>query len=413
MALLVLGCWYLTTNQLSNGPRRQLLHQRIDDTLHFQIPPEGLGNPEIRDDKQHFQAMPKGPGKPEIGGDDTHQFNIPPRRVTVAVSALYQSKPSGSSKDSKRVSTKLSPEQTFSKSNNVSLLYLVQTASCLSDYLLHQGNLGDSSVCDVLVFSYRKLCRRNRQPHVAYITVGHRTSWSVGRNILYDYVRKIRKRYLYYNFLDEDVKFAYTDQGMLKTPPSEAEISATPPLRMYEQLLMRHRPAVARPLYSLDTSTHPHPNDFNACCRGHIRVPLVDRIPASHFDASFVSIHYNALRHLLPYELRYEKQSYWVSQQYFEVKSYLMFRGQVVKFSKIIAANPRHDFPMAFLIPYEDVFKEVLMSVPTSVRKSEIGRLSASPFCDKRAQFHPDDFQYLAPPNLDVSPFKYSNKIWK
>ena len=74
--------------------------------------------------------------------------------------------------------------------NPTKFLYMLQTESCLSDYL--QEIIGDPSVCpcDVLVLSYRTKCMIPPLSNVQYISVKNKISWGGGRNILYEAAMK-------------------------------------------------------------------------------------------------------------------------------------------------------------------------------------------------------------------------------
>ncbi|KAK3750404.1 hypothetical protein QZH41_005556 [Actinostola sp. cb2023] len=90
-------------------------------------------------------------------------------------------------------------------------IYLVQAEGCLPSHLLHPNQLGLGDNRDVIVLSWKSQCKNASDlSHVQYI-YRNNTSWGTGRNLLYALARARRNNYLYYNFLDEDLEFKFTD----------------------------------------------------------------------------------------------------------------------------------------------------------------------------------------------------------
>ena len=81
---------------------------------------------------------------------------------------------------------------------------MLQTESCLSEYL--QEVIGDPSVCpcDVSVLSYRTKCDKPPPPNVRYIFTGMKTSWGEGRNVFYEEAMKRKQECLYF-IMDDDI----------------------------------------------------------------------------------------------------------------------------------------------------------------------------------------------------------------
>ena len=119
-------------------------------------------------------------------------------------------------------------------------LYLVQTESCLPDKLLTSIGNASNGQCDILVLSYKQECPKilTASHNIEYI-LNSSTTWTTGRNLLYDIaMRRIRsERYLYYIFMDDDIELQYHD--------GHAKQSTGNPWREFEQFLKRLEPAVA------------------------------------------------------------------------------------------------------------------------------------------------------------------------
>ena len=92
------------------------------------------------------------------------------------------------------------PRQQFSKK----FLYLTQTEKCIREHMRPPSVLGNSSVCDVLVLSFRERCNDTSLPHVSYI-FNTSTTLTTGKTELYYAAKRLNSNYLYYIFIDDDV----------------------------------------------------------------------------------------------------------------------------------------------------------------------------------------------------------------
>ena len=87
--------------------------------------------------------------------------------------------------------------------------------------------LGDSTVRDVIVLSYKKKCTDTSLPHVHYM-FNTSTTWTTGRTELYYAAKRLNKKYLYYIFLDDDITIV----------PIFTNLKSSSWWRTYEQFLL-------------------------------------------------------------------------------------------------------------------------------------------------------------------------------
>ena len=208
------------------------------------------------------------------------------------------------------------------------LVYLVQTESCLPKYLASPEVIGNFSICncDVLVLNYKERCNDTSLPHVEYV-FNSSTTWTTGRNLLYELAMERDETYHYYIFIDDDIKLYITNENN-KTHN---------PWRAFESSLKSIEPAVGvvydfgnlKDLYSY---------------RKAIKCNNVtdEYLPTVYFDPAFNAFHYKAVQHILPYSTRFDNITWWYSHFDIDIKCELMFCGQVVLHSYIIAKNIKH-----------------------------------------------------------------------
>ena len=90
--------------------------------------------------------------------------------------------------------------------------------------------LGDDSICDVYVLSFKKPCSSASVPsHFKYILDQTATTWSLGRNAVFKYVNSLNLRYKYHIFFDDDVHLIYTE-AMIKFAQDKSITEGTPHL---------------------------------------------------------------------------------------------------------------------------------------------------------------------------------------
>ena len=83
-------------------------------------------------------------------------------------------------------------------------LYLMQTESCIPKNLLSPSVLGDPLACncDVLVLGFKRRCTEKYSSHIKHIF--QYSTWTTGREFLYNDSIKSGKKYMYYIFMDDD-----------------------------------------------------------------------------------------------------------------------------------------------------------------------------------------------------------------
>ena len=229
--------------------------------------------------------------------------------------------------------------KTHEKSNTKNHIYLIQAPKCLPSHLATSEYVGNEILCrcDVIVFSFQEKCESSLLRHVEYVHPGMKTSWSQGRNILLERVKRRGKEYKYYIFLDDDVKLAFSEDF----PKVKQE--ATSPLRAFEKFLEDYEPAVGLTDYAQRTKF-----GLNAmllkrkrlCKHSDSSKPL--HVPVVYFDTLFNAFHHQSLDYLLPYSSKYDITSWWHSQRDIIAKVEITFRGQAVMFAPVRSFNKLH-----------------------------------------------------------------------
>ena len=243
-------------------------------------------------------------------------------------------------------------------SGDKKIMYLLQTESCLPLYLRLVDVMGNTSICkcDVLVLSYKKPCNDTLSlPHVGYI-FNSSTTWTTGRNQLYEVAMLRRETYLYYIFLDDDIVLFGIQETTLN------------PWRKLEDSLRKMEPAVAALLtvwgdkqkcetallllsYMINHVRQKQKCSFNK---------TTDFFPIVGMDAAFSAFHYQSVNYILPYSSRFDVISWWYSQVYVNIKCEIMFRGQVLHHTDVCAVNPSHR-------PYPRGQKRLLGSITKTI----------------------------------------------
>ena len=213
--------------------------------------------------------------------------------------------------------------------NTIRFLYLVQTESCLPQNLASPEVLGDPSSCncDVLVLNYKERCSNISLPHVEYV-FNSSTTWTTGRNLLYDLAMKRNEIYNYYIFMDDDIELYIIEE----------ELENMNPWRAFESSLKSVEPAVGvlseiTPLQSL----YQLRKAYNCTLNG-----THEYIPKVYFDPALTAFHYKVVQHILPYSARFDNITWCYSHFDIDIKCELMFRGQVVQHTNIMIKNTKH-----------------------------------------------------------------------
>ena len=217
-------------------------------------------------------------------------------------------------------------------------LYLLQTESCIPSYLSTVDVIGSTSACqyDVLIFSFKEVCKVTPPVHIEYISVmiSSTVSWARGRNMLFEAAMRRRKKYLYYIFIDDDIVLKRND---VKTT---AAAKAKNNWRIFEDFLLRVQPAIG----AVDASNNLRlPDTYRGRKRrGCVWAHETDYLPASRYDHAFNAFHYQAIKYLLPYPCRFDNISWYLAELQVEVKCEMIFAGQSVLHTKLVAGNDIH-----------------------------------------------------------------------
>lgn len=249
----------------------------------------------------------------------------------------------------RQTKTVIQPSCAIQGSQQSKILYLLQTEECLPKHL--RSALGNPCACqcDVAVLSYKKRCT-DTLSHVKYI-FNSSTSWTTGRNLLFNvYIRNQTERYLYYILMDDDI-FLHCEERWC------SRLHSRNPWRLFEEFLRRVRPAVAALQLSLP-GTQRVKHKFCPIAVGSD----IEYSPTVWYNGAFNAFHHQAVEHLLPYWDRLENISIWYSQVYNIVWSEIVFRGQVVLHRHLYAFNKKHR-PYARDGDYQSVLPMMLSDI--------------------------------------------------
>ena len=204
----------------------------------------------------------------------------------------------------------------------VRILYLVQTERCLNPYHTRKDVLGDENLgFDVIVLSYKQACVDTSMPHMQYL-LDTSTIWSTGRNVLFEAAMKGNKTYLYYVFMDDDIYLG--------------DVNKTNPWRKFENFLRSVEPAMG----CVDQGWVAKMRVFHAenKCSGDGN----GYIGCMWVDANFNAFHYRAVRYILPYESKFDQQTWWASHLAAMIRMEVLFRGQLAIHSELYSENRLH-----------------------------------------------------------------------
>lgn len=272
-------------------------------------------------------------------------------------------------------------------------VYLVQTEQCLPSHLAESIDVAQNCNCDIIVLSFQAKCNKSIIPsHTSYIFYPQ-TTWGSGRNVLYFTALNRRLPYRYYIFLDDDVTFSFNKM----TPP---DLRKTQPLRVVQDWLLEYEPVLG----VLDYAVH-HGAEWTLQRRRQLcgihDTSLV--MPVVWFDALFHAFHRKAVAHILPYNNKYEKESWWVSALHIMAVLGLKFRGQALLFAAVTVGNPKHrEYPRStehFNARWRSFIEEIQREAPTAYRnciifeehKENLAQytLKSSTYCINVTRHHP------------------------
>lgn len=171
----------------------------------------------------------------------------------------------------------------------------------------HMKVFEERPLADVFVMTYK--VEMKGKPTVestdasVFYHYGPGTTWTTGRN---EMLRVIKQRehlqgwkYEYITLMDDDIMF-----------------TTKKPLAKFEAFLVQYEPAVG--------AVSIPERDGKAAKKGAV-------LPVCAFDALFNAFHHEAVDVLLPYDQRYEKMSWYCSQQDIIIRTSAMYKNHVLE----------------------------------------------------------------------------------
>ena len=212
-------------------------------------------------------------------------------------------------------------------------LYLIQTESCIPDEFKKVEIMGKQSSCrcEVLILSFKEVCGITPPSHIEYIFANGSTSWASGRNMLFEEAKKRKKKYLFYIFTDDDI--------VLKNRPKK-KLPKRNNWRVFENFLLQVQPAIG----AVDASNNPMLKEVlkGRKKRGCLLKKPGTYLPSPRYDPAFYAFHYEAIELLLPYPDQFDNISWYYAELQMEVKCEVMFAGQSILHTEMLAGNPKH-----------------------------------------------------------------------
>ena len=239
-------------------------------------------------------------------------------------------------------------------------LYLVQTESCLPSNLRSAETIGDPRICncDVLVLSYRSACRETPLDHVKYI-FDSETTWATGRNVLFEAAMRMKEKYWYYIFIDDDIIL-------------ESTLKNADPWRVYEDFLKQVEPAVG----GVDCTCYPFLEHAHNARRTQGCGPMPSfYYPSPRFDAAFNGFHYQAIEYILPYSNKLDHYHWSLAALYASIKMELFFAGHAVLHTQLYVTNTKHrpytrnEFSPRLIV---SVLEAIELQLPIKYRNSSV-----------------------------------------
>ena len=192
--------------------------------------------------------------------------------------------------------------------------YVVQAASGLPDYY--------RCIQDrVILISWE-----SRAPETTLFLPD--SSWTTGRNAAYDYIIEKDISFDYIIFLDDDLRFV--------------DISPESGFFKFENFLHDQKPAIAVPLcWDYNTKRTKIPLLPKSINRQALQNLSLQQQPVDWFDACFNAFRFDVFKDsgLLPYDVRYDKSSWYTSQFLLILKANLLYRNNIVQNNRIKILN--------------------------------------------------------------------------
>ena len=251
------------------------------------------------------------------------------------------------------------------KQNGARFLYMLQTESCLSEYL--QEVIGDPSVClcNVSVLSFKQKCDKPPPPNVKYIYTGTKTTWGGGRNVLYKEAMNREQEYLYFIIMDDDIVLQLELE----------KYNNSTPWRKFEEFLGHVEPAVAA--VDIENKQWLHraaKGRINMKCNATVDIDeSSEYFSVARYDAAFNAFHNKSIRNILPYTSKFDNTTWNFAAIYINMKIELLYAGHSVLHNQIFATNFKHrPYPRHRPSPQEvySVIDEVANDIPEKYRSS-------------------------------------------
>ena len=217
---------------------------------------------------------------------------------------------------------------------------MTQTAECLPPRLLHRDYVGDKYLCDchIYVLSYKKKCNKvdtarfnSTSPNITYLYKPG-IGWGGGRNAIFNTARNSGHKYLYYLFMDDDVRLEYNTF----TPK---ELKTTPPFRIFTDFLLRYRPAGAGPDYQHSNVVGNIIHTWHFKCNKYF---IPEAFSVKFLDHCFTAFHKDTVDIVLPYTLQFDSLSYSIPCLQNSFAFQLAYFGHLMYFPWIRATNAEH-----------------------------------------------------------------------
>ena len=282
-------------------------------------------------------------------------------------------------------------------------VYLIQTESCIPKDLLSPSALGDPSACDcdVVVLGFEEPCKRNHTSHIKHI-FDDTSTWTTGREGLYNDTVKAGKTYMYYLFMDDDAR-----------PEVYRGDKSRNAWRTLESFLLRYRPPVAL----CDTETWYYVNTILKMrkSRGCELKDLEENVSAMYWDAMFNIFHYEATKTVLepifPFWKKFDDSSWYYSNWYVCVMADVVYHLSNVYNSEVIGRNPKHrPYPRSLWSQniVTEIFTDVQSVIPKEFKKKGESILDHWRNCDIDLK-RKNHYNYCEdPPGPCVQPFQYT-----
>jgi len=249
-------------------------------------------------------------------------------------------------------------------------VYYVLTEKCLPTYLLEFIALGDDSRCDVFVNSYKEECDDKRnQKHITYF-FNSKTTWTSGRNFLYEKVKSTKRQYFYHVFMDDDIVPIFTrhvidfgktfshregdvslfqDYVQSRKGLNDAkyvEENGKSAWREFEDDLLIHSPAfgvtnLIRLPDGFESRLRMHKH-WEEVCGNEKEMPWI--MPTLYFDELFIAFHREALPIMLPYSTMFDSISWHLSGIVNIFRARALLYKQGIANYKISVVNYKHRF---------------------------------------------------------------------